>query len=121
MLREWLKEQWEDIRYAHKSVWVSMLFFILVASYALWYALDYNYSRQLAERDAVISALNIRLGQLQQEMDKIRPPAQKNPKVDDSNSISDFKENVQEKINDINNDANITYQQYKRKANNLKR
>lgn len=104
MLKAWIKEQWYEIKYAHKSVWTSMAFFILLTGYGVWAVEEYNYSSQIKDKDQTIAILSAQMKQLQQAQVKCKPKSSLNP--GDWGMLDDLKESTREKLDSINNDIN---------------
>ena len=111
MLRQWWAENWEDIRYAHKSVWLSMAVFILTSCYATWYIADYMWSSRVAEKEAIIRNLNAEIAVLKKQNEKpkaIQPKAEnvlpkKNGTADDEynptlDALGQMKDDVKYKL-----------------------
>lgn len=123
-LRGWLRENWIDIRYAHKSAWVSLVFIALVSARLGWDYSQYQFSDQLDQKDAIIEQLQAQNAALKALLPAKKPPVARKPgDANNGGNDDDVKEEVQDKIyelqNDLNNmksNANIHYRDYKNKV-----
>lgn len=116
MWKVWLKEQWYDIRYAHKSLWVSILVLAGLAAGLTFYMDSRYYNNEIAKRDELIAGYKAQNDQLRDIIAGKYPQSNKAA----GNASGDLQDKVNGLKNDLNNaesQAGVTYRDYKQKVN----
>jgi hypothetical protein len=111
MIRVWLTEQWHDIRYAHKSLWASLLVLMVCASFLTWEYADHEFSREIAKRDAVIVMLRTQNAQLRAMLPKKSSQNSILPDEGLSDRLDDKMYELKNDLNNMNNNLDLRYNQ----------